>query len=148
MTNIRVAKEVRFEMAHALMGYEGKCKFIHGHSYTLSVSVSGTPRAGQGTHQSGMIMDFSNLKQILEKEIVRIFDHALLIWEGSPLRSERLPGDEFENVIFTTYQPTCENILLDMKERIDRVLPKSTTLQTLILHETPTSRAEWHAGDN
>ncbi len=148
MTRVRITKEVRFEMAHALMGYKGPCKFIHGHSYVLSVSVMGVPNPGHGDPQSGMIMDFSSLKQIMETEIIQHFDHALLIWEGSPLKDLSLPGNEFGNVMFTSYQPTCENILLDMVERIARLLPLTVKLQTVILHETATSRSEWHAEDN
>lgn len=45
MSIIRVTKEFRFEMAHALFGYDGPCKDIHGHSYKLSVTVSGKPVA-------------------------------------------------------------------------------------------------------
>ena len=43
--NIRITKEFDFEAAHALDGYEGKCRDIHGHSYHLKITLIGEPRA-------------------------------------------------------------------------------------------------------
>ena len=41
--NIRITKKFAFETGHALYGYDGKCKNVHGHSYKLSVTVIGQP---------------------------------------------------------------------------------------------------------
>ena len=38
--NIRITKEFDFEAAHALDGYEGKCRDIHGHSYHLKITLN------------------------------------------------------------------------------------------------------------
>ena len=62
MSIIRITKEFYFEMAHALFGYDGPCKNIHGHSYQLSVTVKGKPIITQGNSKQGMIMDFTDLK--------------------------------------------------------------------------------------
>ena len=43
MTKIRITKKFEFEAGHALYGYDGKCKNIHGHSYKLWVTVIGSP---------------------------------------------------------------------------------------------------------
>ncbi len=43
MAIIRITKAFNFEMAHALLGYKGPCKHIHGHSYELFVTVKGKP---------------------------------------------------------------------------------------------------------
>lgn len=48
MTVIRLTKEFSFEAAHALDGYDGPCREIHGHSYRLFVTVKGCPAAGEG----------------------------------------------------------------------------------------------------
>ena len=39
---IRITKKFDFEAGHALYGYDGKCKNLHGHSYKLLVTVIGT----------------------------------------------------------------------------------------------------------
>ena len=40
---IRITKQFNFETAHALYGYDGLCKNVHGHSYKLDVTVIGNP---------------------------------------------------------------------------------------------------------
>jgi len=49
MPTLRLTKQFRFEGAHALTGYDGKCRHIHGHSYILFVTVKGTPSNPDGT---------------------------------------------------------------------------------------------------
>ena len=67
---IRITKEFKFEMAHALMGYDGLCRNIHGHSYGLNVTVAGYPIDEEGHPKLGMVMDFGDLKKIVRKAIV------------------------------------------------------------------------------
>ena len=51
MTKIRITKKFDFEAGHALFGYDGKCKNIHGHSYKLFVTVIGEPN-NQSPHKA------------------------------------------------------------------------------------------------
>ncbi|HIR32642.1 MAG TPA: 6-pyruvoyl tetrahydropterin synthase family protein, partial [Candidatus Coprenecus merdigallinarum] len=82
MPTLRLTKEFRFEGAHALTGYDGKCRHIHGHSYILYVTVKGTPSNPDGTPKSGMLIDFTDLKQIVNDHIIDIFDHSLILRES------------------------------------------------------------------
>ena len=70
MNKIRITKHFDFESAHALYGYDGKCKNIHGHSYHLYVTVIGQPITDAENAKNGMVMDFGDLKVIVKKEIV------------------------------------------------------------------------------
>ena len=81
---IRITKEFKFEMAHALHGYDGLCKNIHGHSYKLWVTVKGKVRNENGHVKDGMIMDFSALKEIVKSEIIDKYDHSLVLNANSP----------------------------------------------------------------
>jgi len=149
MNIIRVTKSFNFETAHALYGYDGKCKNIHGHSYKLYVTVKGTPIADNSNPKFGMVIDFGDIKKIVKAEVVDLFDHAILLNENSPHKAlgEQLIA-EGHKVIFTPYQPSCENMLIDMVNRIKPHLDSSVQLQGLRLHETETSYAEWLAEDN
>lgn len=149
MNIIRVTKSFNFETAHALYGYDGKCKNIHGHSYKLYVTVKGTPIADNSNPKFGMVIDFGDIKKIVKAEVVDLFDHAILLNENSPHKAlgEQLIA-EGHKVIFTPYQPSCENMLIDMVNRIKPHLDSSIQLQGLRLHETETSYAEWLAEDN
>ena len=79
MAVIRLTKEFSFEAAHALDGYDGPCREIHGHSYRLFVTVKGTPQADDADPKCGMVMDFGLLKRIVYEQIVSRFDHSFVI---------------------------------------------------------------------
>ncbi len=150
MDIIRLTKEFSFESAHALEGYDGKCREIHGHSYRLFVTVEGTPSQEADDPKCGMVMDFGELKAIVGREIVERLDHSFVV-----RRSERmsrlvtvLREEGFSNIIEVDYQPTCENMLADFAARLQGALPPHVRLHSLRLHETATSYAEWHARDN
>ena len=71
-----ITKQFKFEAAHSLPKYEGKCKNLHGHSYVLEVSVSG-PVHTDGS-QEGMVMDFTDISKIVDSEIITQWDHQFL----------------------------------------------------------------------
>lgn len=149
MNKIRVTKSFNFETAHALYGYDGKCKNIHGHSYKLFVTVKGTPIQDNSNPKFGMVIDFGDIKKLVKAQVVDQFDHAILLNENSPHKTlgAQLIA-EGHKVIFTSYQPSCENMLLDMVDLIRPHLDASVELHSLRLHETETSYAEWIAEDN
>jgi 6-pyruvoyltetrahydropterin/6-carboxytetrahydropterin synthase len=149
MNKIRVTKSFNFETAHALYGYDGKCKNIHGHSYKLFVTVIGTPNSDSNSPKFGMVIDFGDIKKIVRSEVVDKFDHSILLNVNSPHKElgEGLIA-EGHKVIFTDYQPSCENMLIDMVNLIRPKLNPEVALQSVRLHETETSYAEWQAEDN
>jgi 6-pyruvoyltetrahydropterin/6-carboxytetrahydropterin synthase len=148
MSRIRVTKQFRFEAAHALKGHDGACRNIHGHSYELSVTILGTPNADPGSSKFGMVMDFGDLKKLIHKSVIDLFDHALILYDEDQAKDLHRRGEPFSNIILVPYQPTSENMLLDFAGRIGKLLPAGITLHNLRLRETAASFAEWHASDN
>tara|TARA_R100001369_G_scaffold29172_4_gene52529 strand:- start:5931 stop:6383 length:453 start_codon:yes stop_codon:yes gene_type:complete len=149
MNKIRITKQFSFETGHALYGYDGKCKNVHGHSYKLSVTVIGTPITDTNNVKYGMVIDFTDLKKIVKSEIVDKFDHATVFNKNTPhieLAKELESRDH--NVILVEYQPTSENMVLDFAAKIMCELPPQIKLFSLKLQETDTSFAEWYASDN
>ena len=59
MAKIRITKQFKFEMAHALAGYDGICANIHGHSYRLWVTIIGDVNSEDGHVKNGMVLDLS-----------------------------------------------------------------------------------------
>jgi 6-pyruvoyltetrahydropterin/6-carboxytetrahydropterin synthase len=148
MSKIRITKQFNFETAHALYGYDGKCKNIHGHSYKLLVTVIGIPISDSNNVKYGMVIDFGDLKKIVSSEIVNKFDHATVFNKNTPhieLAKELEKRDH--NVILVDYQPTSEMMLVDFAEKIKSRLPENVQLHSLKLQETGTSNAEWYAAD-
>jgi len=147
MANIRVTKEFTFEMAHALLGYDGSCKYIHGHSYGLSVTVIGKPNKNENDPKLGMVIDFGDLKRIVKETVVDQFDHALVLNSKTPKDSINQNQELFDKVIFVNYQPTSEILVADFANRISERLPEEIKLLNLRLRETATSYADWFAAD-
>ena len=149
MSNIRITKEFSFETGHALYGYDGKCKNVHGHSYKLSVTVIGVPISDKTNVKFGMVIDFSDLKKIVKEEIVDHFDHATVFNATTPhLELANELKNRGHHVILVDYQPTSENMVTDFAEKIKNRLPADIKLHSLKLQETDSSFAEWYASDN
>ena len=146
MSIIRITKEFRYEGAHALYNYDGKCRNIHGHSYVLYVTVKGSPINDESNCKNGMILDFSDFKRIVNDTIVEQFDHALGLRSEAPMAEEL--GRAYEKVVLVDFQPTCENMLQYFASVIESNLPENVQLFSLKLHESPSSYVEWFADDN
>ncbi len=148
MTKIRITKQFSFETGHALYGYDGKCRNVHGHSYKLSVTVTGEPIPDSGNVKYGMVIDFGDLKKIVKAEIVDVFDHATVFNKNTPhVELAKELSDRGHNVILVDYQPTSEMMITDFAQKIKKHLPTGIKLHSLKLQETDTSFAEWYQDD-
>ena len=149
MKSIRITKQFSFETAHALHGYDGKCKNIHGHSYKLFVTVLGTPILDPLDPKYRMVMDFGDLKNIVKEEIVDVFDHATIFNKNTPHLDL---GEQLiqlgHHILLLDYQPTTEMMVIDFAQKISKRLPENIQLHSLKLRETESSFAEWYASDN
>ena len=67
-----VTRTFRFEAAHQLPWHAGKCRYLHGHSYRLEVTVSG-PVGPQG-----IVVDFADVAGVVERDVVARYDHCYL----------------------------------------------------------------------
>lgn len=149
MNKIRITKQFDFETGHALYGYDGKCRNVHGHSYKLSVTVIGTPIEDNGNVKFGMVIDFKDLKEIVKDEIVDVFDHATVFNKNTPhVELAHELQTRGHSVILVDYQPTSEMMLVDFAAKINAKIPTSVKLHSLRLQETGSSYAEWFASDN
>lgn len=106
---ITVVKEFSFAASHFLPNHPGKCQNLHGHTYKLQVGVR-----GKVDPETGMVVDFGKLKDLVEKTIIEKLDHAYLNemgWREKDDADEILQG-------FPSGLPTAEL----MTEWIVRVL--------------------------
>ncbi|MBU0763723.1 MAG: 6-carboxytetrahydropterin synthase QueD [Bacteroidetes bacterium] len=145
---IRISKAFTFEASHALWNYAGKCRNIHGHSYRLVVTVSGSPATDEDNPKTGMVMDFGDLKKLVKALIIDKYDHAVIVWEKAPYETLKKTDQMFENLVVTTFQPTCENMAREFAGILQKNLPSFVSLHSVRLYETETSWAEWCADNN
>jgi 6-pyruvoyltetrahydropterin/6-carboxytetrahydropterin synthase len=149
MSTIRITKQFSFETGHALYGYDGKCRNVHGHSYKLHVTVIGKPITDNSHVKFGMVIDFSDLKKIVKSKIVDVFDHATVFNKNTPhIELAKELEARGHNVLLVDYQPTSEMMIIDFAEIIKKELPTHIKLHSLKLQETDSSYAQWYAADN
>ena len=149
MAKIRITKQFTFETAHALYGYDGKCRNIHGHSYKLDVTVIGEPITDMDNVKCGMVIDFGDLKQIVKSQVVDKMDHAIILNKETPhVELAQTLKSSGHDVILVDYQPTSENMVIDFAKSIQSRLDPKIKLHSLKLRETGTAFAEWFASDN
>jgi 6-pyruvoyltetrahydropterin/6-carboxytetrahydropterin synthase len=145
---IRVTREFSFEMAHVLRNYDGPCRNVHGHSYRLFVTISGKPVNDAENPKNGMVIDFTELKNIVLGEIVNVFDHSVVVSRDFDNEKKKIMTQTFGNTVVVDYQPTCENLVSDFAFRLNKALTGNIRLHSLKLYETAKSFAEWFASDN
>lgn len=145
---IRVTREFTFEMAHVLGNYDGPCRNVHGHSYRLFVTLSGVPVNDPANPKNGMVIDFTDLKNIVLKSIVNQFDHSVVLCSDFNPEKRTMMENTFGNTVIVDYQPTCENLVADFAQRLADLMPAGVSLHSLKLYETAKSYAEWFAEDN
>ncbi|MCK4990972.1 MAG: 6-carboxytetrahydropterin synthase [Bacteroidales bacterium] len=148
MKKVRVSKEFHFEMAHALWNYDGLCRHIHGHSYKLLITIIGEPIEDSNDQKLGMVLDFADLKVVVKEPVVDYFDHSLVINRGAENYLPDEPNEMYNKVHLMDFQPTCENLVLYIAEKVQARLSPGIGLYSVKLYETATSYAEWYAADN
>lgn len=126
--NLTITKRYTFEAHHKLPWHDGKCANDHGHSYVLEVSVRGRIKPNNGQPDSGMVMDFGRVSDVVKPLIEAALDHHSL------------------NHILQN--PTAERLVewLIPSLRADLELD-GTRLVRLRLYETATAWVEWEAAD-
>ena len=148
MNKIRITKQFNFETGHALYGYDGACRNIHGHSYKLYVTVIGLPIDDKEDVKYGMVIDFKDLKKIVNQEVVEVFDHATVFNKNTPHKDLAITlKKNGHKVIMADYQPTCELLVIDFANKIKNRLPSNILLHSLKLQETESSFAQWYEKD-
>ena len=125
---LTVTKSFMFEASHRLPHYDGACHNLHGHSYKLEVTVGGKTETDEKNPKCGMIIDFKDLKALVKKVAVDVYDHSYL-------------NDFFPN-------PTAEIMVKQIYLDIAEVLPTKYTLLSCRLWETVDSYPEYSLGES
>ena len=141
-----IRKLFKFEGAHIVRKCTSdRCREnIHGHSYIVEVFIT-----SDKLDNGGMVMDFGDLKRIVNRLVVEPYDHALVLRQTPEnLRLLEQVREKWERVYLVDYQPTCEQMLIRFAGQIAAELPRGVQLAELRLYETEKSHATWRAEDN
>lgn len=141
-----VGKSFEFHAAHRLLGHEGKCRNIHGHTYRVEVTVNGSLNAFDGSSSEGMVLDFARLKDWW-KPLDAMLDHVIILHEEDPVVEalEALEGEAAVKITLVPFRPTAENLAQWLKDNLSDWLvswEERVVVDSVRVYETPTSWAE------
>jgi len=141
---MRVSRTFEFDAAHRVLGHAGPCAYLHGHRYRLQVVVE-----APDLNALGMLIDFGEIKRIVNEQLVSKWDHAALFRYDDPLvpAVQQAQPDAPERVITLADNPTAEVMAKTAFREIAKALPEGLTLSEVTLWETPDSSASVNLGD-
>lgn len=145
---MRVSRSYTFDAAHQLPFHKGKCANLHGHTYTVVVTVDG-PISTEPSSE-GMVIDFENLDAYV-KPVITMMDHKFLVGGEEPVYDAMLRNMSAEDVEATTFvvghRTTSENLAMYL---LGKIRPRITaqleaSYVSVSVSETPRSAAlaEW-----
>lgn len=136
----KIAKEFSFDMAHMLDGHDGKCKNLHGHTYTLQVEICGELHSTGA--KSGMVMDYSDLKKVVKSHILDQMDHAFIY--DSTSEKECKVAELLNSLESKTFGIPARTTAEQMAKYIfDTLTQVGLPVSLIRLWETPTSYCEY-----
>jgi len=147
---IEISKEIEFDAGHRVSTHASKCKNPHGHRYKIRVTCRGSIIDDASRPDHGMLIDFGNLKNIMNEKIHDVLDHGFIVWKKDfPMRDALSVGqndyDLVWNVILFDTMPTAENIAVWAWQQIQNDIRDQfgddLELSEVAVWETPTSVA-------
>jgi len=143
---LTITRKLEFDAGHRIPDHASQCRNLHGHRYTLLITLTGEVVETDGRPDSGMIMDFSDVKAIARTHLVDLWDHAFLVYRDDEVVRMFLEGLPNHKTVVLERVPTVENLA---RIAFDILLPlyadcfgRSLRLTGLTLYETPNCWAE------
>ena len=94
-----LSKDFKFDAAHNLIHYHGKCEKLHGHTYRMRIVLEGQPDS------EGMIIDFCEVKDIVKERVISRLDHAYL--------NDIIEQPSAENIALWVWHELCDVLRRD-----------------------------------
>ncbi len=107
---ITITRKLEFDAGHRIPDHKSQCRNLHGHRYTLEITLVGKVIEQEGSTDNGMIMDFSDVKALAKEHLVDVWDHAFLVYDkDGPVRDFLASLPDHKTVIIDCI-PTVENL--------------------------------------
>lgn len=148
---LTITRKLEFDAGHRIPDHKSQCRNLHGHRYTLEITLIGAVIQEEGSSENGMIMDFSDVKALAKKHLVDVWDHAFLAYAKDTAVREFLDSIPGHKTVIIDSIPTVENLAQTafriLKEAYRDRYGTGLRLHKLVLHETPNCWAEIVADD-
>jgi len=143
---MQITRRLEFDAGHRIPNHNSQCKHLHGHRYTIEITLSGDVITTEGVSEQGMVMDFSDVKRIAKERVVDLWDHAFLVYRGDKAVLEFLNTLPDHKTVVLEVVPTAENLA---KVAFDLLLHayrdtygNHLKLERVRLYETPNNWAD------
>lgn len=141
-----ITRRLEFDAGHRISTHKSQCCHLHGHRYVIEITLSGKIITDEGVSEQGMVMDFSEVKQIAKTNLVDKWDHAFLVYAGDTPVLQFLQSIEGHKTIVLDSQPTAENLALTAFRILDQAYQDNygnqLRLEQVRLFETPNCWAD------
>ncbi len=107
---ISVTRRLEFDAGHRIPDHRSQCRNLHGHRYVLEITLTGDVVQTPGQSDTGMVMDFSDIKRIAKSHVVDVWDHAFLVYEGDTVVRDFLAALPGHKTVVLDRIPTAENL--------------------------------------
>ncbi len=148
---LTITRKLEFDAGHRIPDHKSQCRNLHGHRYTLEITLQGQVIEQEGSSDNGMIMDFSDVKALAKQHLVDVWDHAFLVYEKDVTVRDFLGTLPGHKTVIIQQIPTVENLaraaFTILKAAYQDHYGTGLRLHKLVLHETPNCWAEISADD-
>jgi 6-pyruvoyltetrahydropterin/6-carboxytetrahydropterin synthase len=107
---LHVTRKLEFDAGHRIPDHDSQCRNLHGHRYVLEITLTGAILHVPGAAHNGMLMDFAAIKQIAETHIIKVWDHAFLVFAGDTVVRTFLNTLPDHKTVVLDCIPTAENL--------------------------------------
>jgi 6-pyruvoyltetrahydropterin/6-carboxytetrahydropterin synthase len=143
---LTITRKLEFDAGHRIPDHNSQCRNLHGHRYTLEITLTGQVVEHDGQADNGMIMDFSDVKALAKENLVDLWDHAFLVYENDFKVKDFLHSLPDHKTVVLNRVPTVENlakIAFDiLKPVYNGRFANGLSLSKIRLYETPNCWAE------
>ena len=105
-----ITRRLEFDAGHRIPDHRSQCRHLHGHRYAIEITLSGEIIEKDGDAANGMVMDFSQVKDIAKQYVVDAWDHAFLAYAGDRMVVDFLASMPGHKTVVLDCVPTAENL--------------------------------------
>jgi len=143
---MQITRRLEFDAGHRIPDHQSQCRHLHGHRYVLEITLGGGVIEASGRPDTGMVMDFSEVKQIAMRHVVEVWDHAFLVYADDTPVAEFLATLPGHKTVTLDRVPTAENLARLAFEILDPqyrdTYGNHLRLEQVRLYETPNCWAD------
>ncbi len=141
-----ITRRLEFDAGHRIPDHKSQCRHLHGHRYAIEITLSGNIIDKAGDAANGMVMDFSQVKELAMTHLVGRWDHAFLVYEGDRAIVDFLASLPDHKTVVLDRVPTAENLARLAFDCLDAVYRDTygnqLRLEQVRLYETPNCWAD------